>query len=39
VKDLTEISDKVKEGLVIIPIETIEEAMKHVFSGKKRLMV
>jgi ATP-dependent Lon protease len=39
VKDLTEISDKVKEGLVIVPIETIEEAMKHVFSRKKRLML
>jgi ATP-dependent Lon protease len=39
VKDLTEISDKVKEGLVIVPIETIEEAMKHVFSRKKRSML
>jgi len=37
VKDLAEISDSVKEGLVIVPIETIEDAMKHVFSGKKRL--
>jgi len=33
VKDLTEIPDKVKEGLSIIPIETIEEAMTYVFSG------
>jgi ATP-dependent Lon protease len=31
VKDLTEIPDKVKEGLTIVPIETIEEAMVHVF--------
>jgi ATP-dependent Lon protease len=35
VKDLTEIPDKVKEGLAIIPIETIEEAMKYVFSNIK----
>jgi len=35
VKDLTEIPDKVKEGLAIVPIETIEEAMKYVFSSKK----
>jgi ATP-dependent Lon protease len=34
-KDLTEIPDKVKEGLAIVPIETIEEAMKHIFSRKK----
>jgi ATP-dependent Lon protease len=36
-KDLTEIPDKAKEGLAIIPIETIEEAMKYVFAktGKK----
>jgi ATP-dependent Lon protease len=37
-KDLTEIPDKVKEGLVIVPIETIEEAMTHVFAGKKRVV-
>jgi ATP-dependent Lon protease len=37
VKDLTEIPDKVKEGLAIIPIETIKEAMKYVFSNKKSL--
>ena len=36
VKDLSEIPDKVKEGLSIVPIETIEEAMRYVFSGKKR---
>ncbi len=33
-KDLTEIPERVKEGLSIIPIEHIEEAMKHVF-GKR----
>jgi ATP-dependent Lon protease len=43
VKDLTEIPEKVKEGVTIVPIETIEEAMAYVFSGtrqtrKKRLM-
>lgn len=30
-KDLTEIPDRVKEGLKIIPIEAIEDATKHVF--------
>jgi len=35
VKDLSEIPDKVKEGLAIVPIETIEEAMKHVFARTK----
>ena len=39
VKDLTEIPDKVKEGLEIIPIETIEQAMKYVFSRKKRMIL
>ncbi len=33
-KDLTEIPERVKEGLSIVPIEHIEEAMKHVF-GKR----
>ncbi|MBI5464679.1 MAG: endopeptidase La, partial [Ignavibacteriales bacterium] len=33
-KDLTEIPDKVKEGLKIVAVETIEEAAKMVF-GKK----
>lgn len=36
VKDLTEIPDKVKEGLMIIPVETIEEAAKIVFEKGKR---
>jgi ATP-dependent Lon protease len=35
-KDLTEISDKVKEGLTISPVETLEEAMKYVFDEKKK---
>jgi ATP-dependent Lon protease len=37
-KDLTEIPDKVKEGLVIVPIETIEDAITHVFTSKKRVV-
>lgn len=36
VKDLTEIQDKVKEGLRIIPVESIEEAAKLVFDKKTR---
>ena len=35
-KDLTEISDKVKEGLKITAVETLEEAMKYVFGEKKK---
>ncbi len=35
VKDLTEIPDRVKEGLNINSIETVEEAMKYVFGKKK----
>jgi ATP-dependent Lon protease len=35
-KDLTEISDKVKEGLKISTVETLEEAMKYVFDEKKK---
>ncbi|MCX7984534.1 MAG: endopeptidase La [Bacteroidetes bacterium] len=38
-KDLTEIPDKVKEGLTIVPVETIEEAVHYVFvdgSEKKK---
>jgi ATP-dependent Lon protease len=34
VKDLAEIPDKVKQGLEIVPIETIEGAMNHVFVRK-----
>ncbi len=35
-KDLTEIKDTVTEGLKIIPIETIKQAMPYVFGRKKR---
>jgi len=35
-KDLAEISDKVKEGLKINTVETLEEAMKYVFGEKKK---
>jgi ATP-dependent Lon protease len=34
VKDLSEIPEKVKEGLKIVPVETIEEAAKIVFTTK-----
>ena len=34
-KDLTEIQDAVKDGLKIIPIEKIEDALKYVFGGKQ----
>ena len=34
-KDLTEIQDAVKDGLKIVPIEKIEDALKYVFGGKK----
>jgi ATP-dependent Lon protease len=33
VKDLTEIQEKVKQGLKIIPVESIEGALKYVFSS------
>jgi ATP-dependent Lon protease len=33
-KDLSEIPDKVKEGLKIIAVETVEEAVHHVFGGE-----
>jgi ATP-dependent Lon protease len=35
IKDLTEIPAKVKEGLKIVPVETIEEAAKIVFGPKR----
>jgi ATP-dependent Lon protease len=35
-KDLVEIQDKVKDGLNIVPIETIEEAIPYVFRSKKK---
>jgi ATP-dependent Lon protease len=36
VKDLTEIQEKVKEGLNIIPVESIEEAAAIVFAKKAK---
>jgi ATP-dependent Lon protease len=36
-KDLTEISDKVKEGLKIVTVETLEGAMKYVFGENNRI--
>jgi ATP-dependent Lon protease len=35
VKDLTEIPDKVKDGLEIISLETLEEAIPHVFTSQR----
>jgi len=34
-KDLVEIQEKVKEGLSIVPIERIEDAINYVFENKK----
>ena len=34
-KDLTEIQDAVKDGLKIVPIEKIDDAVKYVFGGKQ----
>jgi ATP-dependent Lon protease len=36
VKDLTEIPDKVKEGLEIVAVEVIEDAMKYVFGAPQK---
>ena len=33
-KDLTEIPDKVKEGLRLIPISTIDAALPYVFGAR-----
>jgi ATP-dependent Lon protease len=35
-KDLKEIPDRVKEGLTIIPISKIEDALPHVFGTARR---
>ncbi|OYV85091.1 MAG: hypothetical protein B7Z63_05990 [Ignavibacteriae bacterium 37-53-5] len=35
-KDLSEIPDKLKEGITVVPIEKIEDAIKHVFDGEPR---
>ena len=37
VRDLVEVPDKLKEGIAIVPIERIEDALKHVFEGGKVL--
>ncbi len=37
-KDLAEVPEKLKEGIMIVPVEKIEDALKHVFisgSGKR----
>jgi ATP-dependent Lon protease len=36
-KDLTEISEKVKEGLKIVTVETLEGAMKYVFGENNKI--
>ena len=33
-KDLKEIPDKIKKGLEIVPVEKIDEAVKHIFKKK-----
>jgi ATP-dependent Lon protease len=35
VKDLVEVPDRVKEGITIVPVEKIEDALKHVFENGK----
>ncbi len=32
-KDLSEIPEKLKEGITIVPVEKIEDALKHVFAN------
>lgn len=34
-KDLAEVPDKLKEGITIVPLEKIEDALKHVFVNGK----
>lgn len=36
-KDLTEIPEKLKEGITIVPLEKIEDAIKHVFGGERKV--
>lgn len=36
-KDLTEVPEKLKEGITILPVEKIEDALKHVFINGSRL--
>ncbi len=33
-KDLSEIPDKIKEGITVVPLDRIEDAAKHLFSGR-----
>ncbi|MGY6627095.1 MAG: endopeptidase La [Oceanicaulis sp.] len=33
-KDLAEIPDNVKEGLIIIPVETVDQVLEHALAGK-----
>ena len=33
-KDLSEIPEKLKEGITIVPVEKIEDALKHVFANR-----
>ena len=35
VKDLIEVPERVKEGITIVPVERIEDALKHVFVDNK----
>jgi ATP-dependent Lon protease len=35
VKDLTEIPERVKTGLTIVPIAKIEDALPHVFAPRR----
>ncbi len=35
-KDLTEIPEKLKEGITVVPIERIADAMEHVFDGERK---
>jgi len=34
VKDLEEVPDKIKDGLTIIAVETVDEVLKHALAGK-----
>ena len=35
-KDLPEVPNKIRKGLKIIPVATVDEAIPHVFPGFKR---
>ena len=39
-KDIAEVPDKLKEGIMVVPVDKIEDALKHVFAdghhGRKR---